>query len=883
MNVDALGASLADRYSLERELGAGGMATVYLAHDLKHDRKVALKILKPELAAVLGAERFLTEIRTTANLQHPHILPLHDSGAVDGTVFYVMPFVEGESLRDRLAREKQLPIPDAVRIATEVAGALDYAHRHGVIHRDVKPENILLHDGSALVADFGIALAASNTGSSRLTETGMSLGTPHYMSPEQAMGERTLDARTDIYALGCVLYEMLTGDPPFGGSTAQAIVAKVMTEKPVAPSRARDTIPEEVEEAVLTALQKLPADRFASAAEFSAALREGAMVTGPRRRAVAPSAATPAGRLGWPALTAMALAAAAWGWLRPGGPKDNPNPPTRLAVPIPTFGGSATALQRQLALTPDGGTLILTALAPEGGNRTMAMPLTDTAAVAIAGVPEFLADYVISPDGREMIAGANPGRVYRFAVGGGNPRLLPEAVSTAQHAIWRADGSVWFSSRVDREGGIIRVATDGTVSRPFGAEHGDIMVMQELPDHRHALAIRSSMGTASGPVMLFDLESGETTPLLDEEVTQVGYTSGHLVLARPNGSLEAYPFDPGRRKITGAPVQLAAGVSITGTGSAQFAVSTNGTVAYVPEESRTLMLVDRQGTARFATSERRNFHAPMFSPDGRFLSTDFNTPNGRDIWIIDLGGGSMRRGTFVGDGHDATWTPDGRWVTFLSVRSGSDLTLHRARPGQAESAESLFTSPTLGYTGVWLPDGSGLVTAATGLQPESLNDIGIVRNAGAGPLESLVSTRFREQFPAVSPDGGWLAFASTQSGRNEIYVRPLEGGGDQVQVSLAGGVEPVWSRDGRELFYRAGEGVGTDLVAAAMAFSPGPAVTRRTVLFPVTGYATATPHTNYDISPDGRMFAFVAFNQASRVMIIQNLPALVARLQGGGQ
>ncbi|MDH5284357.1 MAG: serine/threonine protein kinase, partial [Gemmatimonadota bacterium] len=197
-----LSEALADRYRLLSELGEGGMATVYLAEDLKHDRKVAVKVLRPELAAVIGAERFLSEIKTTANLQHPHILPLFDSGEADGFLFYVMPYVEGETVRDRISREKQLPVADAVRIASEVAAALDYAHRHGVIHRDIKPENILLHDGSALVADFGIALAASKAGSTRMTETGMSLGTPHYMSPEQAMGEREITARSDVYALG---------------------------------------------------------------------------------------------------------------------------------------------------------------------------------------------------------------------------------------------------------------------------------------------------------------------------------------------------------------------------------------------------------------------------------------------------------------------------------------------------------------------------------------------------------------------------------------------------------------------------------------------------------------------------------------------------------
>ena len=226
------------------------MATVYLAHDLRHGRQVALKVLRPELSAVLGAERFLKEIRTVASLQHPHILPLHDSGEANGLVFYVMPFVEGESLRDRLNRETQLPVDDAVRIATEVANALDYAHRHGVVHRDIKPENILLHDGSAIVADFGIALAVTQAGGERMTQTGLSLGTPSYMSPEQAMGERAITARSDIYSLGAVTYEMLSGEPPFTGPTVQAIVARVMAEEPRPLTTQRRSIPPHVAAAV---------------------------------------------------------------------------------------------------------------------------------------------------------------------------------------------------------------------------------------------------------------------------------------------------------------------------------------------------------------------------------------------------------------------------------------------------------------------------------------------------------------------------------------------------------------------------------------------------------------------------------------------------------
>src|SRR5512142_2472028 len=271
--IARLTAALSDRYRIGRELGAGGMATVYLAHDVRHDRPVALKVLRPELSAILGAERFLAEIKTTANLQHPHILSLFDSGEADGLVWYVMPYVEGESLRDRLAREHQLPVDEAVRIASEVADALAYAHGHGVIHRDIKPENILLHGGHAMVADFGIALAVSRSdGGTRMTETGMSLGTPHYMSPEQAMGEREITPKADIFALGCVLYEMLSGEPPFTGPTAQAILARVMTEEPRSLTLQRRTIPPHVEAAVRTALEKLPSDRFATAQAFNDAL-----------------------------------------------------------------------------------------------------------------------------------------------------------------------------------------------------------------------------------------------------------------------------------------------------------------------------------------------------------------------------------------------------------------------------------------------------------------------------------------------------------------------------------------------------------------------------------------------------------------------------------
>ena len=335
-------------YTIERELGAGGMAVVYLAHDLRHDRDVAIKVLHPELGAAIGGERFLAEIKTTARLQHPHILPLLDSGHADGLYYYVMPYVAGETLRSRLDREGQLPMDDAIRIAREIADALGAAHALGIIHRDVKPENILLQGGHALVADFGIALAVQHAGGARMTQTGLSLGTPQYMSPEQAMGEKQIDLRTDIYALGAVTYEMLAGEPPFTGASVQAIIAKAMTERPTPLRTVRDTVPPGVEAAILKSLAKLPADRFSSASAFSDALVNGMQAGAPT---VAPEShvvkqAPRANRI-WQIVAGLALAVAA------------------VALMIPRGAPSVRSVLVQRRITYEGN-VIGAAISPDG-------------------------------------------------------------------------------------------------------------------------------------------------------------------------------------------------------------------------------------------------------------------------------------------------------------------------------------------------------------------------------------------------------------------------------------------------------------------------------------------------------------------------------------
>jgi serine/threonine-protein kinase len=407
---DRFRSALADRYLIESELGEGGMATVYLAQDLKHDRKVAVKVLKPELAAVVGTDRFLAEIRTTANLSHPHILPLFDSGEADGFLFYVMPLVEGDSLRERLDRDGQLSVEEALRIAGHMADALDSAHRDGVIHRDLKPANILFQKGEPVVADFGIALAVSAAGEGRLTETGLSLGTPYYMSPEQATGDQTPTAASDVYSLGCVLYEMLTGEPPHTGSSAQAILGKILLADVTRPTKLRRTIPANVEGAILKALERLPADRFESVGELAAALKDKGF-----RHGVGAGAGGPWKGLaiGFGMVAVLALALAFSGVLRPTLP-----PPEVLRQPIlPPGNGITAAWARYFALAPDGSSMVYSdtvGLNPEW--QLWVKERGSSEGRALSGTVG-VRDIVYSPDG-EWIAYTAGGELTKTASAG---------------------------------------------------------------------------------------------------------------------------------------------------------------------------------------------------------------------------------------------------------------------------------------------------------------------------------------------------------------------------------------------------------------------------------------------------------------------------------
>lgn len=353
---------------------------------------------------------------------------------------------------------------------------------------------------------------------------------------------------------------------------------------------------------------------------------------------------------------------------------------------------------------------------------------------------------------------------------------------------------------------------------------------------------------------------------------------GELLSVLPDGFITATAFDPRTHRLTGAAVQVAGGVSLTGTGVAHFAVADNGTIAYIPESPRTLVFLDRSGAARPALEDHRPFHDPRFSPDGTRLSFDLTGGDGRDVWTLDLAQHTLSRATFDHDGHDASWTPDGRFLTYISFKSGV-LGIRRTRPGSTAPAESLIASSHLTFSGAWTKDGSALITTGNDLNGQSSGDIALVENGGRGPIRPLVASPFQESYSALSPDDRWVAYVSDQSGRQEVYVQPLKGEGDPVQVSQEGGTEPVWGPDGREIFYRHAREGGTELVDATVRFAPGFSVIGRRALFPLTDMVGAAPHANYDISPDGRTFAMIRRSPATRIVVIQNLTALLRRLR----
>ena len=845
-----LGAALADRYRIERELGQGGMATVYLAHDVRHDRKVALKVLRPELSAILGGERFLAEIKTTANLQHPHILGLFDSGEAEGTVFYVMPYVEGESLRDRLTREKQLPVEEAVRIAREVADALQYAHEHGIVHRDIKPENILLHGGHAMVADFGIALAAARSdGGARMTETGMSLGTPHYMAPEQAMGEREISPKADIYALGCVLYEMLTAEPPFVGATAQAIIARVLTEEPRSLTLQRRTIPPHVEAVVHRALQKLPADRFASAAQFAEALGNTGFTSTVARADFAKMVkASPRERVlrlaPW-VLVALTTVAGLWGTFRP---RAREAPPiigftSELAAPITDLGGSP------LALSPDGSRLVIAAQTVEDPQvRLYVRSLDGTSDMVLANTENTVQPF-FSPDGAWVAYWSN-GALRRVSIAGGTVIALMPVSGGFQGGSWGARGDIVVATN----GILLRTSADGgavdTLLRDSTASH---RWPEILPDGETVLF----MTAGAGPSRI------QAMSLRSRRVTDLGITGtypryvgrGWLVYGTPDGVLFAVPFDPERVRVRGAAIPVTSNMRTGAGGAMKLGTSRNGMLAWLggTAASRELVLVDATGREQSTSTPPDLYESPRFSPDGRRIAVGIGELLGGrpDIWSLDLAQNILGRVTYDSASVYPEWSADGQWVHFATSRGG-DYDLWRSRSDGSGVEEPVVIGPNDHWEGVPGRDGRGFVYRVT--DPTTRRDVWWLPT-GAREAVPVLVTPFEERGIAPSPDGRWLAYVSNETGADEIYVRALPGPGGRVQISASGGREPRWGAAGSELLFRSRDSVfATPITIVGSEVRAG----RPRALFrDAYRLGGAGNHAGWDVDRSGRRFVFV--------------------------
>jgi serine/threonine-protein kinase len=883
-----LQSALADRYRVERELGAGGMATVYLAHDLRHERDVAIKVLHPDLGAALGAERFVAEIRTTAALQHPHILPLLDSGAGGGLLYYVMPFVKGETLRARLDRERQLRIDDAVLVSREVSDALAYAHEQGIVHRDIKPENILLQGGHALVADFGIALAVQQAGGARMTQTGLSLGTPQYMAPEQAMGEKQVDARADVYALGAVTYEMLTGEPPFTGATVQAIVAKILTERPVAPTAVRDTVPAHVEAAVLAALAKNPADRLGDAREFREALTGARVISLERStRAATPSASltrTGAARV-WQSVAAMlGVTTLIAGALALRGRRAAATPALRqFELQLPDSMAMATTGGHQFAIARNGSRAVFQVR--DRGKLTLrvrdqhAIEDRELLVVDEGRVNRGLGTCpTISADG-EWIAYHDQDGVYAGRSTGGVMRRVSDSarmptITDRQEVLFVSTSDSRSLRIVPLSGGPPRVvARADTAKRQF-----QLSWPTALPGGTHALVVVNhfpGQRLDSLRLALVDLERGTLTEVDMPGTAPRALSDGWVIFGQPGGRLVAAPFDVGAARFTAPPVLLLDAVSQGGGGATAFGVADDGTLLYQAGDKRTEVTKVVRRTPAGVISEvapEVNLTTPRISRDGRWLLGSSPERSG-GVTLVDLTTGSREQLVARDEGGGAEWLPDGRRIVFRRSRADG-ATMLIARTVDHSRPDSVLVE------GIPRSEGGGTVTVSVA------PDGGVILhlNGGAGQLlrapanrlshpDTLVASRGALSTPAVSPDGRWVAYADNESGMTKVYLIARDGG-PRVSVSVAQGVEPRWAPDGRSLFYR-GDGV---IVQATFDAAHTKVTARRDVMR--DSYTRATVGGAYwDVHPDGSFFFATRNDRPSRVHAIPEWRALLTRNQ----
>ncbi|MGK2962351.1 MAG: protein kinase domain-containing protein [Gemmatimonadaceae bacterium] len=824
--TDQLRAALSDRYHIEREIGAGGMATVYLARDIKHDREVALKVLRSDLSAMIGSERFLAEVRITAKLDHPHILTLIDSGSEGGILYYVLPFVRGESLRAKLDREKQLSIEESLSVTKQIASALDYAHAQGVVHRDIKPENILLHEGLAVLADFGIALAVKEAGTNRLTETGLSLGTPQYMSPEQATGDRTLDRRSDLYSLGAVFYEMVAGEPPVTGPTAQVIIAKLLTEKPVKLRVVRDTVSPAMERATEKALAKIPADRFGSAGEFVSALSYSPPEEDGKPRARIPKVAL-AG-----AAAVLIISVAGWLILKS---------PSRGADAHVTFGERTQLTSSGRVSSPDisddGKTLAYAVEECGASGCFEALELKEIATGSTRRLVEGstgLGGVEISSDRRSVLFNGTMNGLYgQYIVStlGGPPRFLLKG----QAVFWAGGDSLlmipWGASAKSH---ILVARLDGTPvdSIPIGGSEGEITAITAVPGSQR---------------IMFALTDDEGEQWISSDRTGRRYDSrrfrgsGHIASGKATVDalwlpmswgerprpLMRVPFDAstGRWAQRGDTVQVGTSYSFSTTPDGSTLVIVEGTTEYTQWNLPFSELLEGKFTEDRRTLRSTSPAHFSLSRDGNLVLIGRNVvgqgSQARQWTVMPFGGGPE---TEVPGRHDWAYFFDSTKIELQSrTNSGHRLSVIDAGTGRESSVLSIPDSVV--FHSIRLPSGGWMWIDDAGAKMQ------IQLDGETKPREFKRPPWYVFIYQILpSPDGntvamvGWKAPAADTLGVSLFSLS--DGTSRQIWKGFAERGSVAWSADGSLLLetmdgVRTFHRLGTDGSLRRIGSAPG--------------------------------------------------------------
>jgi len=859
-------------YEILSSIGAGGMGEVYRARDTRLDRIVAIKVLPTHLADRSELrERFEREARTIASLNHPHICTLHDIGQQDGIDYLVMEYLEGETLAHRLVKGP-LPLEQVLQYAIEIADALDKAHRKGVTHRDLKPGNIMLTKSGTKLLDFGLAklkqeVAPANvqlsqlpTANDPLTAHGAIVGTLQYMAPEQLEGKE-VDARTDIFAFGAVVFEMATGKRAFEGKSQASVIGAILKDDPPPISSLQPMTPPALDRTVKTCLAKDPDGRWQTASDLTRELKW--IAEGGSQVTLGPTAATRRirelgrrglfVRVGVLLLVAVVTALAIWN-LKP----TPPQPVTRMVINLPP-GQQLTGLDRgpAVAFSPDGTHLAY--VARQGGTLQLYLRAMDSLEAKPISGTEGATGPFFSPDG-QWVGFFATGKLKKVSVSGGAAMALGDAAQP-HGASWGSLGMI-ASPRTDTST-LVQVSDAGGASQPLTRfEKKDVSHRwpEFLPGGKAVLFAASPNNTnwTNAQVVVQSLGTGERRNLIQGGMQPRYAPSGHLVYAQ-GGSLMAVPFDPQRLVVTGTAVPVVEGVlQSLSTGAAQYSLSAKGSLVYVSggvqSAQRRLVWVNRNGAEQPLAAPAHAYRGPRLSPDGRRVAVAIEERE-TQIWLYDLSRETLTRLTFEGnENYNPAWTPDGRRIAFESNKEGPTNLFWQLADGSG-GLERLATSEYGNVPVSWSPDGQLL--AFYEINPSTQRDIWVLRMSGPSPgsgqvrkTQPFLRTPFNEGAPRFSPDGRWLAYASDESGRLEIYVQPYPGPGGKWQISTEGGNEPAWNPNGRELFYRSGD----KMMAVEIATQPSFAAGKPRMLFEGQYQLTPGAFPNYDVSPDGQSF-----------------------------